>query len=138
MWVHRRLFRPTVHGVRCVLVHGEDALLVRHTYGDRRWAWPGGMIRRGEPAELAARREIREELGLDIAAWRALGVFDFAGSDGALHVVSCFLAEASGELELERAEISEAAWFPLDRLPENPLDGTEEIAVRARAARRGV
>ena len=50
-------------------------LLVRHTYGDRAaWELPGGWMhaRRGR-RPTAARREVAEELGIDVVAGRRLG-----------------------------------------------------------------
>ena len=129
---YRFVRRPTVHGVRCVLVRGGDVLLVRHTYGDRGWALPGGLMRRGEAAEVTARREMREELGLDIAAWRALGHLRFIGTERARHVVACLAATAPPhELDLNAAEIHEIAWFPRYDLPEDMLERTDEIVARA-------
>src|SRR5579875_1019747 len=58
--------RPEVRGVKCVLTKGDRVLLVRHTYGDRRWDLPGGRMRRDEPAVNTARREMQEELGVEI------------------------------------------------------------------------
>jgi ADP-ribose pyrophosphatase YjhB (NUDIX family) len=130
--VYRFVRRPTVHGVRCALVRGGEVLLVRHTYGDRRWALPGGLMRRGEAPEVTARREMREELGLDIAAWRALGHVKFIGTERARHDVACLAAAApEDELELNAAEIDEIAWFPPDALPEETLDLTDVIVARA-------
>jgi ADP-ribose pyrophosphatase YjhB (NUDIX family) len=107
-------------------------MLVRHTYGDRRWALPGGLMRRGEAPEVTARREMREELGLDIAAWRALGHVRFIGTERARHVVACLRATApEDEPELNAAEIREIAWFPPDALPEDRLDWTDAIVARA-------
>jgi ADP-ribose pyrophosphatase YjhB (NUDIX family) len=129
---YRFVRRPTVRGVRCALVRGGEVLLVRHTYGDRRWALPGGLMRRGEAPEVTARREMREELGLDIAAWRALGHVRFTGTEHARHVVACLAATApEDEPELNAAEIHEIAWFPSDRLPEDMLDLTDAIVARA-------
>jgi hypothetical protein len=42
---------------------------------------------------------------------------------------------APGDPQPRRAEIEEVRWVPLDRLPADALDGTAEIARRARAAR---
>lgn len=52
-------------------------LLVRPAYGDtRRWQLPGGGIDSdlGETPRAAARREVREEIGLDLAPGRLLAV----------------------------------------------------------------
>ncbi|MDX6670346.1 MAG: hypothetical protein QOI91_709 [Solirubrobacteraceae bacterium] len=134
--LYRYVRRPTVHGVRCVIVRGDEALLVRHTYGDRRWAWPGGLVRRREAPAATARREVREELGFDLTVWESLGELDYRGSDRARHVVSCFLAQAGpGDPVLRRAEIAEVRWAPLYAIPAESLDGTAEIARRALAAR---
>ena len=69
-----RLAQPTKRGVKCVLTRGDEVLLVRHTYGSStRWELPGGGVKRREEPRAAARREAREELGVDIADWRPLG-----------------------------------------------------------------
>jgi 8-oxo-dGTP diphosphatase len=129
---YRFVRRPTVRGVRCVLVRGGEVLLVRHTYCDRAWALPGGLMRRGEAPEITARREMREELGLDIAVWRALGHLRFVGTERARHVVACMAATAPpDELDLNPAEIHEIAWFPRDALPADTLEMTDTIVARA-------
>jgi 8-oxo-dGTP diphosphatase len=47
-----------------------------------RWAIPGGFINMGEPFEKAARRELKEETGLDAAGPIAfIGVFGRPGRD---------------------------------------------------------
>ena len=57
------LTRPHVIGVKCVVTHGDDVLLVRHTYGHRAWDLPGGTVKRREVPLAAAQREMHEELG---------------------------------------------------------------------------
>ena len=114
------VLRPDVHGVKGILRDGDRVLLVRHTYGDRRrWDVPGGHAHRGEPPAEAVRREMREELGVDVP-WEHLGSLG-ATTDHKAERVHCFLAERpEGDLVLARAELAEAAWFPLDALP-SPL-----------------
>lgn len=131
--LYRYVRRPTVRGVRCVILRGDQALLVRHTYGDRRWAWPGGLVRRGEAPAATARREVREELGFDLADWASLGQLDYRGSDHARHLVWCFVAQAGPDAPvLKRAEIEEVCWTSLREIPRDALDGTAEIARRTR------
>jgi hypothetical protein len=65
--------RTRSSGVRCVLRHGDDIMLVRHSYGDRRWMLPGGRVRRGEDTGATATREMDQELGLACRNWTVTG-----------------------------------------------------------------
>jgi 8-oxo-dGTP diphosphatase len=49
-------------------------LLVQRAYGDRGWTVPGGAADAGESPLAATRREVSEELGLEVAIGRILGV----------------------------------------------------------------
>jgi len=51
----------------------DRVLLVKPNYRDH-WSLPGGIVEHGEPPHDACRREVREELGLDIAPGRLLVV----------------------------------------------------------------
>ena len=64
------VLHPRRRGVKCVLRDGAGRIVwVRHTYGDRgAWELPGGAARRSESPVEAARREAREELGVDVEA----------------------------------------------------------------------
>jgi 8-oxo-dGTP pyrophosphatase MutT (NUDIX family) len=132
LFVYRFVFRPSSRGVRCVLRRGDEVLLVRHTYGGRGWGLPGGAIRRREEPAATARREMEEELGVDVADWRPIGELRFAGADRARHHVFCFVAELpDGDLEVNGAEIAETGMYPADRLPEGVVDGTRLVVERA-------
>src|SRR4051812_38995035 len=69
-WVLRR---PRSRGVRCILRRGDEVVLVRHSYGDRRWMLPGGRVRRSEDPIATARREMQQELGAAGTGWRVIG-----------------------------------------------------------------
>ena len=113
-----RVAQPRKRGVKCVLTRGPEVLLVRHTYGPRtRWELPGGGVKRGEEPLAAARREAREELGLEIEDWRPLGDL-FERIYGKRDTLWCFTAPVGDrELATDGAEIAEARWFPRDALP---------------------
>ena len=126
------LARPRLRGVQCVLTRGREVLLVRHTYGDRRrWELPGGGVKHGEQPAQAATREVREELGLEIAQWRPLG--DVAARiDHRLGALSCFTAEIAGlEPRIDEVEIAQAAWFDRDALPQRLGERVERIVALA-------
>ncbi len=111
------LARPRLTGVKAVLVDGGEVLLVRHTYGSRLWDLPGGGVRRGEPPITAIRREITEELGVELADPEPIGVLRLVRYHRA-ESVHLFRARVSHPpLTLALAELERADWFPRDRLP---------------------
>ena len=61
-----RLRRPHHDGAVVAVWWGGRLLTVQQSYRGN-LSWPGGGIRRGEQPREAARRELREELGLEVA-----------------------------------------------------------------------
>jgi 8-oxo-dGTP pyrophosphatase MutT (NUDIX family) len=128
------VLRPRIVGVKCVLTHGDDVLLVRHTYGSRSWDLPGGTVRRREVPRDAARREMHEELGRRIEDWTALGEL-FVNSnhhDDNLHLFQARVDDR--ELHLNLTELAEASWFPRDALPADLGRYVRPILTRVRTA----
>src|SRR5260370_41844678 len=63
-WIVRR---PAHRGALVALWHDGEILVLRSSYRPG-WSLPGGGIARGESAREAALRELREEVGLEVAA----------------------------------------------------------------------
>ncbi len=64
-----RALTPSFHvGAICVIERSDGALLlVRQSYRRREaWGFPGGLLKRGEEPSVAVRRELGEELGVDV------------------------------------------------------------------------
>jgi 8-oxo-dGTP pyrophosphatase MutT (NUDIX family) len=96
-------------------------LFVRHTYGDRAsWEIPGGGRRRREAPEMTVRREMREELGIELVDLRAVGELETMGGHKQT-LLHCFAATTGGvPIRLAAAEIAQARWAPPD-VPPRPL-----------------
>ena len=106
-------------GVAAVIVHDRRVLLFRHVFWTAaRWGLPGGGIERGEDAETAIRREVREECGLEIEIVRRLE----NSPTGAVHFLCAAPDRRTGQrLPHLSFEILSAEWFAPDRLPHGVL-----------------
>ena len=73
---------PTMFAAAAALFTSSDGrvLLVKPNYRDH-WSLPGGILEHGEPPHEGCRREVEEELGLDIAPGQLL-VVGWAGPHG--------------------------------------------------------
>jgi 8-oxo-dGTP pyrophosphatase MutT (NUDIX family) len=106
-------------GVKCLITHEGQVLLVRHSYGKRdTWYVPGGAARRGEPMMQAAARELEEELGVRGLPLRDMASMDMRLERIAVHIV-CVHAELPdpAQVKVDPVEIAEARWFAMDALP---------------------
>ncbi|WBV41549.1 NUDIX hydrolase [Pseudoroseomonas cervicalis] len=74
--------RPWV-GIGVVAFRGNDVLLVRRAKPPRQgeWSIPGGAQALGETAEAAARRELREEAGIEVGPLTLAVVVDALNHD---------------------------------------------------------
>lgn len=110
--------RPSLLGVRALVLRDNQVLLVRHRGGATPWGLPGGAVDPHERLEEAARREIYEEAGVPARFQRVLGVYD-AFHFNYVNYIVVFVFSAQGEPGVSRSlEIAEARFFPLDALPD--------------------
>lgn len=77
------------------------------------WGIPGGFINHGEQPEAAARREIREETGIELENLRMLRVRTIGR-----HIEILFRAESNDEAVVSSREIKSLGWFAVEEMPE--------------------
>jgi len=102
-----------------VVFHEGKLLLIRRT-DDGLWALPGGITDPGETLAQSARRELREEAGIDGRVAQLLGVFDSRlwHSEKKIHFYhAVFLIEADDYRPAPSSEVSAAAYFDETELP---------------------
>ncbi|MCG8418276.1 MAG: NUDIX hydrolase [Proteobacteria bacterium] len=76
---------------------GGGIVLVERKNQPRGWALPGGFVDYGEPLAAAARREAREETGLEIELIEQFHAYSDPTRDPRQHTISTvYLARASG------------------------------------------
>jgi ADP-ribose pyrophosphatase YjhB (NUDIX family) len=134
--------RPVV-GVGAVVFRDERVLLIRRAKPPRagEWSLPGGAQELGEGVLEAARREVREETGLELARVELLTVVDSIGRDEAGRVrwhytlVDVWGEAAPGEARAG-GDAAEVAWFGLDELEGLGLWSETLRVVRLAAERR--
>jgi 8-oxo-dGTP diphosphatase len=77
---------------------GRPIVLIRRAHAPAGHALPGGFVDIGETVEHAARREAREETGLDVKLGGLLGVYSDPARDARGHTVAIvYVATAQGE-----------------------------------------
>jgi len=89
------------------------------------WALPGGFVEEEERLEAAARRELHEETGIEVAEVEQLLAVGDPGRDPRGWTVSVvYLAQVDFAAVKPKAadDAEEVGWFPLDALPALAFD----------------
>lgn len=111
--------RPRIRAAVAVLHEGR-LLLVQHTKAERSyWLLPGGGLDWGESLQEAARREVLEETGIEVAPRELLFVSETLAPDRSKHVVHMVFAATyqRGEPFVpSETRITDVRWVPLQEV----------------------
>ncbi len=90
-------YRNPLPAVDIIIETPEGLVLIQRKNPPTGTALPGGFIEEGESAEEAARREAREETGLEVELLELLYLYSRPDRDPRRHVISAvFIARAKG------------------------------------------
>lgn len=118
----REVYANPAPTASALLVDDEGRVLLARRAGDPGaglWDLLGGFVDEGEEGLAALRRELREELDVEIEPGEFVGAFpDIYGEDGVYTLNLYWTARlVSGEPTPDETELEEIAWFALDELP---------------------
>ncbi len=120
----KKIHFPRIEPCVIVLVNkGDKILLARHVQRNQDiYACVAGFIEGGESAEHAVQRELEEEIGIKVKNIQYRGSQSWPFPD---QLMLGFTAEyESGEIKLQKDEISDAQWFDRDNCPASPNPGS--------------
>ena len=108
--------RFTVTAGAVIFNDNREVLLLKHRFrAGSGWGLPGGFMETGEQPIDALRRELREEIGLEVDDVKVLAVRSFKKPK---QVEVLFRARANADVKSQTIEVERAEWFAIDALPE--------------------
>lgn len=107
--------------VACIIDEQQRILLTKRSippfFGQ--WVMPGGKIDHGETIHQALKREVDEEVGLQVAVESLIDIYEHigVGKHQDHYIILYYRAQPlSFELSINPDEISEACWFNAEQL----------------------
>lgn len=105
--------------VSVTIFRNDEVLLIKENKPTafNKWNFPGGRIEFGEDILYAARREVKEETGLEVKIINTTGVYNFISSTNNQVILFHFTGEVTGgSLILGEDEISDSSWVKVKDL----------------------
>ncbi len=92
----------------------------RGSHGDGTWCFPGGHLEFGESWEDCAKREVKEETGLELSSISFISATNDIMDDEKKHYITIFMkGVATGDpLVCEPEKCGEWGWFEWQNLPQ--------------------
>ena len=108
--------RFTVTAGALIFNQSGQVLLLKHRFrAGSGWGLPGGFLEAGEQPLDALRRELREELDLEV---EDVEIFTARSFRKPMQVEVLFRGRAGGPVTPRTMEVERAEWFSLDALPD--------------------
>jgi 8-oxo-dGTP diphosphatase len=126
--------RFTVTAGAIIFNEAGHVLLLKHVFrAGSGWGLPGGFLKPGEQPLDALRRELNEEIGMEI---HDVEIFWARSFKRPRQIEVLYCAKAVGGGKPRSIEVERAAWFPPDQLPAGLPQDQKLLVERAVEKRR--
>ncbi|WP_186575983.1 NUDIX hydrolase [Aquibacillus kalidii] len=118
-----------------LVLNNRNELLLQLRSDNNTWGLPGGYMEMGESITDTAKREVREETGLELGEVELFSIHSGPGNDKTLEsgdkvaLVQIWFTcrEFQGDLIKRNEETFDTRFYPLDQLPENMFASHEQV-----------
>jgi ADP-ribose pyrophosphatase YjhB (NUDIX family) len=102
-------------GVAACLVEKNKILLVKEGKGPQNglWGLPKGSVDEGELPQLAVKRELREECGIDVEVQGLVGLRECLIKETPAIFIAYLVNSINPVIEIDNDEITDYGWFEL-------------------------
>ena len=108
-------------GIGVIVQKNGKILLIKRqgSHGAETWAPPGGHIDFGETIENCAKREVKEEMDIEIKNLKVVGFTNDLFKKDKKHYITIWVFSdwKSGKEKMDGREMSEFGWFDWNNLP---------------------
>ncbi|PFG05397.1 NUDIX hydrolase [Bacillus sp. es.034] len=117
--------RPLIlPGAVVIILNDQHEVLLQHRT-DGGWGLPGGLMELGESLEETARREVKEETGLEVGELKLVNIFSgkdyyfkVSNGDELYSVTAVYVTrDVKGKMDIDETESVEVQFFKLSEMP---------------------
>ena len=110
-------YRNPVPTVDAIIEVPDGIVLIKRRFLPMGWALPGGFVEYGETVEAAARREAKEETGLDVSLTELFNVYSDPLRDPRQHTIGIVFIGTAAGVPAAGDDAAEAGIFTAQSLP---------------------